>query len=153
MIDGFTLELSLHTVICGRSRRNIKIIESSTGTAIYFPPPFSPFYRYVPTGATRRNPTEIFITGDSPQKIAMAKAKIHDLATNARLFMKDAQVTCAKIDSMLLGRMDKIRKIMETNGTFILFPTLASQRAMVRIQGIEGLHVERTVRELMTLVY
>lgn len=152
MIDGFSLELSLHTVICGRARKNIKIIESSTGTAIYFPPPFSPFYRYIPKGASKRNPQEIFITGESSQHILMAKKKIHELATSTRLFMKDAAVACPKIDSILLGRMDKIKKIMESNGTFILFPTLASQRPVVRIQGVEGLHVERTIRELMSLV-
>ncbi|KAA8571885.1 hypothetical protein EYC84_001837 [Monilinia fructicola] len=39
IVDGAILELSLHTVICGRSRKNIKMIESATNTAIYFPPP------------------------------------------------------------------------------------------------------------------
>lgn len=66
--------------------------------------------------------------------------------------MKDAVVSAAKIDSILLSRLDKIRKIMETNGTFIQFPALASQRNMIRIQGVEGLHVERTVRDVMSLV-
>lgn len=146
------LELSLHTVICGRSRKNIKLIESATNTAIYFPPPFSQVYRYCPSGAIRRNPEEVFITGDNPQNIALAKQKIHELVSRTRLFMKDAVVAPAKIDSILLGRLDKVRKIMETNGTFILFPQLASQRSLVRIQGVEHLHVERTVREIMGLV-
>lgn len=66
--------------------------------------------------------------------------------------MKDAVVSAAKIDSILLNRLDKVRKIMETNGTFIQFPALGSQRNMIRIQGIEGLHVERTVRDVMSLV-
>lgn len=66
--------------------------------------------------------------------------------------MKDAVVSHAKIDSILLSRLDKVRKIMETNGTFIQFPPLASQRNMIRIQGVEGLHVERTVRDFMSLV-
>lgn len=147
------LELSLHTVICGRSRKNIKLIESATNTAIYFPPPFSQVYRYCPAGAQRRNPEEIFITGDSAQNIALAKQKIHELASRTRIFMKDAVVSAAKIDSILLSRLDKIRKIMETNGTFIQFPPLASQRNQIRIQGVEGLHVERTVRDVMSLVY
>lgn len=82
----------------------------------------------------------------------MAKQKIHELVARIRLFMKDAVVAAAKIDSILLSRLDKVRKIMETNGTFIQFPALASQRNMVRIQGIEGLHVERTVRDIMSLV-
>lgn len=146
------LELSLHTVICGRSRKNIKLIESATNTAIYFPPPFSQVYRYCPAGAQRRNPDEIFITGDSQADITMAKQKIHELVSRVRIFMKDAVVSAAKIDSILLSRLDKVRKIMETNGTFIQFPALASQRNMIRIQGIEGLHVERTVRDIMSLV-
>ena len=146
------LELSLHTVVCGRSRKNIKLIESATNTAIYFPPPFSQVYRYCPVGAQRRNPEEIFITGDTAQNIAMAKQKIHELVSRTRIFMKDAVVSAAKIDSILLSRLDKVRKIMETNGTFIQFPALASQRNMIRIQGVEGLHVERTVRDVMSLV-
>jgi hypothetical protein len=151
VVDGMMFELSLHTVICGRSRKNIKLIESATNTAIYFPPPFSQVYRYCPAGAQRRNPEEIFITGETRQNIALAKQKIHELVTRTRLFMKDAVVSAAKIDSILLSRLDKVRKIMETNGTFILFPALASQRSMVRIQGVEGLHVERTVRDIMSL--
>jgi len=151
-VDAMLLELSLHTVICGRSRKNIKLIESATNTAIYFPPPFSQVYRYCHPGAQRRNPEEIFITGETPQNIAMAKQKIHELVQRTRLFMKDCMVSPAKIDSILLGRLDKVRKIMETNGTFILFPQLASQRNLVRIQGVEGLHVERTIRDIMGLV-
>jgi hypothetical protein len=146
------LELSLHTVVCGRSRKNIKLIESATNTAIYFPPPFSQVYRYCPAGAQRRNPEEIFITGENPHDIAAAKQKIHELVNRTRIFMKDAIVSAAKIDSILLSRLDKVRKIMETNGTFIQFPALASQRNMIRIQGVEGLHVERTVRDVMSLV-
>lgn len=146
------LELSLHTVICGRSRKNIKLVESATNTAIYFPPPFSQLYRYCPANASRRNPEQIFITGEDEHSIQMAKQKIHELVSRTRLFMKDAMVSPAKIDSILLTRLDKVRKIMETNGTFILFPQLASQRNHVRIQGVEGLHVERTVRDIMGLV-
>lgn len=152
MVDATVLELSMHTVICGRARKNIKMIESATNTAIYFPPPFSQVYRYCPAGAQRRNPEEIFITGDTPKNIQIAKQRIHELATRTRIFMKDAVVSAAKIDSILLGRLDKVRKIMETNGTFIQFPALASQRNMIRIQGVEGLHVERTVRDVMSLV-
>ncbi|KAL3418367.1 KH domain-containing protein [Phlyctema vagabunda] len=151
VVDATKLELSLHTVLCGRSRKNIKLIESATNTAIYFPPPSSRVYRYVPAGAQERNPEEILITGESTQNIAMAKQKIHELVSRLRLFMKDAVVAAAKIDSILLTRLDKVRKIMETNGTYIQFPQLASQRNMIRIQGMEGLHVERTVRDIMSL--
>lgn len=82
----------------------------------------------------------------------MAKQKIHELMSRTRLFMKDTPISAAKIDSILLNRLDKVRKIMETNGTFIQFPTLGSQRGSLRIQGVEGLHVERTVRDIMSLV-
>lgn len=152
VVDGTRLELTCHQLVCGRHRKNIKLIESSTGTAIYFPPPFSQMYRYCPPNASRRDPSDIFITGESHQAIELAKQKLHETASRLRLYVKDVTIPAAKIDSILLGRLDKIRKILEANGTYIMFPPLASQRNMVRVQGNEGLHVERTVREIMTLV-
>lgn len=144
--------MSLHQLVCGRHRKNIKLIESSTGTAIYFPPLFSQMYRFCPPNATRRDPTDIFITGESHQAIEMAKQKLHETVSRIRLYVKDVTIPAAKIDSILLGRLDKVRKILEANGTYIMFPPLACQRTMVRVQGSEGLPVERTVREIMSLV-
>ncbi|KAI8624496.1 hypothetical protein F5Y19DRAFT_480516 [Xylariaceae sp. FL1651] len=149
-VDRFCFESTLHPIVCGRSRKNIKMIESATNTAIYFPP-FAQLSRYCPPNANRRNPDEIFITGENPQGIELAKRKIHELVTRTKLFMKDAVISPAKIDSILLGRMDKVRKIMEINGTYIMFPPLASQRNMIRVQGVEGLQIERTMKEIMSL--
>ncbi|KAI0406140.1 hypothetical protein F4802DRAFT_606404 [Xylaria palmicola] len=149
-VDRFQFENSLHPIVCGRSRKNIKLIESATNTAIYFPP-FAALVRYCPPNATRRNPDEIFITGENPQGIELAKRKIHDLVSRTKLFMKDAIIAPAKLDSILLNRMDKVRKIMEANGAYVMFPGLASQRNMIRVQGIEGLQIERTMKEVMSL--
>lgn len=109
-------------------------------------------YRYCPPNATRRDPTDIFITGETTQAIELAKQKLHETVSRIRLFVKDVTIPAAKIDSILLGRLDKVRKILEANGTYIMFPPLACQRTTVRVQGSEGLPVERTVRELMSLV-
>ncbi|KAI2621355.1 hypothetical protein GGS21DRAFT_541715 [Xylaria nigripes] len=149
-VDRFHFESTLHPIVCGRSRKNIKLIESATNTAIYFPP-FAQLSRYCPPNANRRNPDEIFITGENPQGIELAKRKIHEIVSRTKLFMKDAVISPAKIDSILLGRMDKVRKIMEVNGAYIMFPPLASQRNMIRVQGIEGLQIERTMKEIMSL--
>lgn len=81
-----------------------------------------------------------------------AKERIHETVRTTRLFVKDVTIPAAKIDNILLDRMDKVRKIIEANGTYIMFPALGTQRTTVRVQGNEGLPVERTVRELMTLV-
>lgn len=150
-VDTMRVDSGLHPIVCGRSRKNIKLIESATNTAIYFPP-FAQLYRYCPPNASRRNPEEIFITGENPQGIQLATQKIRELVGRTKIFVKDGLVTAAKIDNVLLGRMDKIRKIMETNGTFIMFPPLASQRNLIRVQGVEGLQIERTMKEIMALV-
>jgi hypothetical protein len=152
LADTVKVDQSLHQIICGRHRKNIKLIESSTGTAIYFPPLFSQMYRYCPPNASRRDPNDIYITGETPQAIRLAKEKIHETVTRIRLYIKDVTIPAAKIDSILLDRTDKVRKILEANGTYIMFPALGTQRTTVRVQGNEGLPVERTVRELMTLV-
>lgn len=146
------LELSLHQLLCGRNRKNIKLIESATGTAIYLPPSFSPVFRYCPPNARVRNPDEILITGEDPGSIDMAKKKIHDVLSRTRLYVKDVVIPSEKIDSILLSRMDKVKKIAETNGTYIQFPPLGSRQNTVRIQAMESLHAERTARELMALV-
>ncbi|KAK4112182.1 KH RNA-binding domain-containing protein [Canariomyces notabilis] len=152
VVDAVKFDTSLQQVLCGRNRKNIKLIESVTNTAIYFPPPFSQCYRYCPPNAQRRDAAEILITGETPQAIEQAKIRIHDILTRIRIFAKDVTISPAKVDSILLSRMDKVRKIIESNGTFIMFPPLGSRQGPVRVQALENLHVERSIRELMALV-
>ena len=142
----------MHTLVSGRTGKNIKVIESATKTAIYFPPPFPGTFGYVPPNATRRSPDEVFITGETQERINQAKQKLKELVMSIKLYSKDAIVSASKIDSILLDRLDKVRKVMEANGSYILFPQLGSQRGLVRVQGTEVLHVERTVKEIMALV-
>ncbi|KAI9696278.1 MAG: hypothetical protein M1836_005831 [Candelina mexicana] len=151
VVDIIKLELSMHTLICGRTRKNIKLIESATNTAIYFPPPFPRLYGYTPPGAHRRSEDEIFITGEINENIVQAKHKLHELVLNTKCYIKDVMVSPNKVDSILLDRLDKIRKITEKNGSFVLFPQLGTQRGVIRVQGTEILHVERTVRDIMAL--
>lgn len=146
------LELSLHSIICGRTRKNIRLIESASNTAIYFPPPFPRIYGYTPAGAHRRGEDEVYITGEDQDCINQAKKKLHELVLNTKCYVKDVIVSAHKIDSILLDRLDKVRKVMETNGSYVLLPQLGSQRGLIRVQGTEILHVERTVREIMALV-
>lgn len=146
------LELSLHTIICGRTRKNIRLIESASKSAIYFPPPFPKVYGYVPPGSHRRGEDEVYITGENQECINQAKKKLHELVTDTKCYVKDVMVSPHKIDSILLDRLDKVRKVMEANGTYVLFPQLGSQRGLIRVQGTDILHVERTVREIMGLV-
>ncbi|CAL5868155.1 uncharacterized protein PFLUO_LOCUS2379 [Penicillium psychrofluorescens] len=150
-VDAMKLELTMHTLVCGRTRKNIKLIEAATGTAIYFPPPFPRIFGYTPPGANRRSEDEVFITGETPEQIARAKQKLRELIMGVKIYVKDVVVNSSKIDNILLDRLDKVRKVMEMNGSYVLFPQLGSQRGLVRIQGTEVLHVERTVREIMAL--
>lgn len=146
------LELSMHTLVCGRTRKNIKLIEASTNTAIYFPPPFPRVFGYTPPGGSRRSEDEVYITGETQEQISLAKQKLHDLVSGVKIFMKNVKLSSSKIDNILLDRLDKVRKVMEANGTYVLFPSLGSQHGIVRVQGSEVLHIERTVREIMALV-
>ncbi|OAX78418.1 hypothetical protein ACJ72_07275 [Emergomyces africanus] len=150
-VDAMKLELSMHTLVCGRTRKNIKLIEASTNTAIYFPPPFPRVFGYTPPGGSRRSEDEVYITGETQEQISLAKQKLHDLVSGVKIFMKNVKLSSSKIDNILLDRLDKVRKVMEANGTYVLFPSLGSQHGIVRVQGSEVLHIERTVREIMAL--
>lgn len=94
----------------------------------------------------------MYITGETQESINQAKKKLHELVINTKCYVKNVNVSAHKIDSILLDRLDKVRKVMEANGSYVLFPQLGSQRGMIRVQGTEILHVERTVREIMALV-
>lgn len=151
-VDTIRLELSLHSLISGRQRRNIKFIESATGTAIYFPPLFPTVFGYVPPGSVPlRGRDEIIITGDSMDSILQAKKRLHDLVMTTKTFVKDVQITTSKVDYILLERLDKIRKIIEANGSYVLLPPLGNHSGVLRVQATDILNVERTVREIMGL--
>ncbi|RMZ85019.1 hypothetical protein DV738_g273, partial [Chaetothyriales sp. CBS 135597] len=150
-IDVIKLDITVHTLVSGRTGKSIKLIESATKTAIYFPPPFPKVFGYVPPNATRRAPDEVFITGETQERINQAKQKLKELVLGIKLYSKDAIVSASKIDAILLDRLDKVRKIMEVNGSYVMFPPLGGQRGLVRVQGTDVLHVERTVKEIMAL--
>ncbi|EAT86967.2 hypothetical protein SNOG_05903 [Parastagonospora nodorum SN15] len=151
-VDTMKLELTMHTLICGRGRKNIKMIESATGTAIYFPPPFPRLFGVHATVVLIRRPDDlVYITGETSESIIRAKQRLHDLVMSTKVFVKPVMMTDTKLDAILLERLDKVRKIIENNGSYILLPPLGVQRGMVRVQGTDVLHVERTVRELMIL--
>ena len=84
--------------------------------------------------------------------VQQAKKRLHELVVNTKCYVKEVAVLPHKIDCILLDRLEKVRKVMETNGSYVLFPALGSQRGVIRVQGTEILHVERTVREIMALV-
>ena len=146
------VEKSLHNIICGRTRKNIRHIEATTNTAIYFPPSFSQVYGYKPLNAGRRGEDEFFITGESQENIVKAKTLFQKIVANTRCHVRDVRVSAQKIDAILLGRLEKVRRIMETNGTYISLPQLGTQHHLIRIQGTEHQHIERTAREIMLLV-
>lgn len=151
-VDTIRLELSLHSLICGRHKRNIKVIESTTGTAIYFPPLFPTVFGYAPPGSVPlRGRDEIIITGDTMDSIIQAKRKLHELVMATKTFVKDVQITTSKVDYILLERLDKIRKIIEANGSYVLLPPLGNHSGVLRVQATDILNVERTVREIMGL--
>jgi hypothetical protein len=151
-VDTTKLELSLHTLICGRHRRNIKLIESATGTAIYFPPLFPGIFGYSPAGSYPRARDEIIITGESQENIMQAKRRLQDLVLTTKTFVKDVAITTSKVDYILLERLDKIRKIVEQNGSYVLLPPLGNHSGLLRVQATDILNVERTVRDIMSLV-
>lgn len=101
----------------------------------------------------RRGKDEVIVTGESPEKILQAKKRLHDLVVSTKVYVKDVVITASKIDEILLERLDKVRRIIENNGSYVLLPRLGEQRGMVRVQATDILNVERTVREIMSLVW
>ena len=128
------------------------MIESATGTAIYFPPQFPSVFGNAPLGAIPlRQKDEIIITGETMDSIFQAKKRIHDLVMSTKTFGKDVHITTSKVDYILLERLDKIRKIIEANGSYVTLPTLGNVSGVLRVQATDILNIERTTREIMGL--
>ncbi|KAG9876782.1 hypothetical protein KCV05_g21950, partial [Aureobasidium melanogenum] len=68
-----------------------------------------------------------------------------------KTFVKDVAITTSKVDYILLERLDKIRKIVEQNGSYVLLPPLGNHSGLLRVQATDILNVERTVRDIMSL--
>lgn len=103
-------------------------------------------------GAVRRPEDEVIITGKNGNEITDAKLRLRNLVVATKAFIKEIAITDTKIDDILLGRLDKVRKIMEMNGSYVLFPQVGRKHGLVRVQGTDILNVERTVREVSALV-
>ena len=151
-VDIIWCELSLHSLVSGRHRRNIKLIESATGTAIYFPPRFPTVWGNAPLGSIpMRKRDEIIITGETVDNILQAKKRLHELVTPMKPFAKDVHITTSKVDYLLLERLDKIQKIIEANGSWVGLPPLGNNHGTFRVHALDILNVERTIREIMGL--
>jgi hypothetical protein len=157
IVEVVPLDHSLQQALCGRHRRHIKHIEASTGTAIYFSPPFSEFYTYTPSSASsassahKRNLDRVIITGESMDHLVDAKMKLHEVVTSIRTFIVDTVMDSAKIDSITLNNLDAVRKIAEAHATYIMFPMLGGRQNVIRIQASENHCAQRTVQEIMKL--
>jgi hypothetical protein len=150
-VETTAIDLSLHSLICGRSRKKIKNIESATDCAIYFPPTFPQVHQYRPLGAERRPADEIIITGPDARRIGQARQMLQE-AARVKSYMKDVRVTPTKMDHLLLERLDKIQSIMEGHASYVVLPSIGHNAAVVRVIGLDVLNVERTIRDLMGLV-
>ncbi|KAJ2896035.1 hypothetical protein MKZ38_005920 [Zalerion maritima] len=150
-VDTVTLENHMHMIACGRNKKNIKLIESSTSTAIYFPPPHAQITRFLAPNAAPRNTDEVYITGENPGNISVAKQRLLHMANSTRVFLKDVHISSAKVDSILVNHVPKIRKILEANGTFLNWNPLASQRGSLRVQGSDSGLVDKTIKDIMSI--
>ena len=73
------INVSLCPMVCGRARKNVKLIEATTRTAIYFPNLFPSIYGYKPKGAGPRKPDQIYITGNTQEDVLQAERMLVDL--------------------------------------------------------------------------
>ena len=68
--------------MCGRARANVKLVESTTKTAIYFPNLFPNVYGYHPETTGKRHPDQIYITGAIESEVLRAEAMLIELVSS-----------------------------------------------------------------------
>lgn len=83
MIHSTFVNTSLIPLISGRGKKNIMLIESTTRTAIYFPPTFNGVYGYVPENCGgNRHADQIFITGQTREEILQAELRLTEIVSS-----------------------------------------------------------------------
>ncbi|CAN6674611.1 hypothetical protein TRVA0_058S00254 [Trichomonascus vanleenenianus] len=153
-VDSMPLDLSLQPLVCGPKKGNLKNVESQTDTVIYMPewtPELFASQMAESDPQPPRNWNEIFISGQNSANVIVAKAMLKDILRRTKPILKDCVISYAKIDLLSLRSQNKIKDIMAKYGSFIQLPYLGAARSLVRVQGVTGLSVEKTIAELMAL--
>ncbi|KAF8438753.1 hypothetical protein BGX38DRAFT_1097997 [Terfezia claveryi] len=145
------INVSLCPMVCGRARKNVKLIEATTRTAIYFPNLFPSIFGYKPKDSGPRHPDQIYITGNTQEDVLQAERMLVELMLNLNVYTKTVTIATLKADYIILERLDEVKKIMESNGTFVQFPTLGATKGLMRVQGSEAMYVEKTIKQIMQI--
>lgn len=65
--------------------------------------------------------------------------------------MKSVTIGMLKADYIIMERLDEVKKIMEVNGTYVQLPPLGSAKGIMRVQGVEQMFVEKTIKQIMQI--
>ncbi|KAI9021195.1 hypothetical protein DFJ74DRAFT_672201 [Hyaloraphidium curvatum] len=151
--DTAEIDPKLHQSLAGRKRSVLKQIMQDTMTNIYLPSPFA----FQPSregnvALEDREKILIWITGDR-YGVQMAKEALlrHAEAKKAQIVSRSAACAPRKIDWILMNRKDALRKILQDNGAFVVFPPLGIHHNVITVFGDDRVYVERTLRQIMLL--
>lgn len=149
-VDSLPMELSLQPLVAGPEMGNLKYIMLQTKTKIFTPDWLPELLASQCKNPNARILNEIYITGSEFQ-VLLAKVLLRDVVTKTQILGKDCVISFAKLDLLSLRFQEKLRKIMESQGSFIQIPSLGAARAVVRIQCTNIQTCNQTISELMNL--
>lgn len=149
-VDSLPIELSLQPLVAGPEMGNFNYIMLQTKTKIFTPDWLPELFASQCKNPNARNLNEIYITGSEFQ-VLLAKVLLRDVVKKTQTLGKDCVISFAKIDLLSLRFQEKLRKIMESQGSFIQIPYLGAARAVVRVQCTNVQTCNQTISELMNL--
>lgn len=149
-VDSLSMELSLQPLVAGPNLANLKYIMLQTKTKIFTPDWLPELFSSQCENPNARNLNEVYITGQEFQ-VLIAKVLLRDIVRKTTTLVKDCVISFAKIDLLTLRFQDQLRKIMESEGSFVQIPYLGAARAVIRVQCTNIQTCSQTISQLMKL--
>ncbi|KAF9014931.1 cytoplasmic protein [Cyathus striatus] len=152
------IDHKLHSIIAGRKRHDLQVIQEETATNIYLPSPLLGLVNGEKhksgssSSIAARCANTIWITGEF-----FGVQRARDMLTNAAMLKaksvvsRDASVMPRKMDWMITEKADDLKTFMSDNASYIEFPGLGSSTSLISVYGDNRVNIQRTIRSVMQL--
>ncbi|SAM00522.1 hypothetical protein [Absidia glauca] len=145
-IDSVSLPPLLHNILGGKRHYQLQSVMEETATNIYLEAPFAIGHVGL---ALQQQQGLVYISGDTAatKRATLLAKKLAEQKLNC-LYHKESSFDPHKADWILLRQQDKLKKLLQDNGSFIHFSQIGSGSPVIQVYGENRINTERTLRLL-----
>jgi hypothetical protein len=77
---------------------------------------------------------------------------LHEVASRFRTFVADVTIDPFKLDTLVLSSMDRVRKIAEAHGAYVMMPAVGKRVNVLRVQVADPPNSTRALQQILRMV-